>query len=171
MLQLGLLRICVEQLPGELLNDGIFIPLRGCTARGQSPPQLDYLSVPLVDWSAVWILHSSKSCQVVKCSNCEGQRTSPTQRGCHGGHNYGKYITGREYLVPKCFWCTGESFNNIQFLAHKARFLEIRKLSGWEASTFSSEYVTSMKLDLWHLHIKIDILTDQDTQRGAGLRG
>lgn len=51
---IGVLRICVEQLPSQLLNDGrIFIPLRGGMARGQSPHQLDYLSVLLVDCSAV----------------------------------------------------------------------------------------------------------------------
>lgn len=55
-----------------------------------------------------------------------------------------------------------ESFNNLQFL-------ETRKLSGWEASAFSSEYVTSTNLDLWYLHVKIDVLTDQDSQRGVRL--
>lgn len=121
----------------------------------------------------LWTEVQYEYCTALKVAKftCERQRTSPTQRGHHGGHNYGKYITGRKYLVLKCFWCNGESFNNIQFLAHKAQFLEIRKLSGWEASASSSEYVTSMKLVLWYLHIKIDILTDQDTQRGVGLRG
>lgn len=53
----------------------------------------------------------------------------------------------------------------------KPEFFEIRKLSGWEASAFSSECVTSTKLDVWYLHIKIDVLTDHDTQRGVGLSG
>lgn len=39
----------------------------------------------------------------------------------------------------------------------------------WEASAFSSEYVTSTNLDLWYLHVKIDVLTDQDSQRGVRL--
>lgn len=55
MLELGVQRISVEQLPSQLLNGGsVFVPLRGGTARGQ-PPQLGSLSGSLVDCNEIGV--------------------------------------------------------------------------------------------------------------------